>query len=266
MEADSVSRLVGRRARPDGPEDEGQLTGAIRAKPHALLLLDEVEKAHPRVLDVFLQLFDEGRLVDSKGRTADGRHLVVVMTSCPAEATLRPGAGPGLLARADEIVTFRALDAEDVEMVVGRALAEIFGGGRRHGVSAGDARSGPVRRPAGRRRRPGARGARAPSSGSCRPAERPRPHRQADARHPRGPPSTTRAGSTCCRSAEGGAPSGLGFFSRTAGAAPSWRGRPRPSLRVIRGRSAGRASFRTAGSRPRRSRPALGEAGSARGG
>jgi ATP-dependent Clp protease ATP-binding subunit ClpC len=155
MEAHSVSTLIGPPPGHPGHEDEGQLTGAIRTKPHALLLLDEVEKAHPRVLDLFLQLFDEGRLVDSKGRLADGRHLVVVMTS-NLGSTVRPAPGlvaPGpsdastagsdlggvfrleLLNRIDEIVTFRALDADDVEMIVGCALAELTSAvERRHGV------------------------------------------------------------------------------------------------------------------------------------
>ena len=92
MEEHSVSRLIGSPPGYVGHEDEGQLTGAIRTKPHALLLLDEVEKAHPRVLDLFLQLFDEGRLADSKGRLADGRHLVVVMTS-NLGAAARPAPG-----------------------------------------------------------------------------------------------------------------------------------------------------------------------------
>ena len=153
-EEDSVSRLLGLPPGHGGHEDEGLLTGALRMKPHSLLLLDDVEKAHPRVLDVFRQLFDEGRLADAKGRTADGRRLVVVMTSNPGAAGPRPapdvGASPPppspeadlrsvfpleLLNRVDEIVTFRALDRDDVEMIVGRALAEIVSAvERRHGV------------------------------------------------------------------------------------------------------------------------------------
>ena len=153
MEEHSVSKLIGSPPGHVEHEDEGQLTGAIRTKPHALLLLDEVEKAHPRVLDLFLQLFDEGRLVDSKGRLADGRHLVVVMTSNlgtaprPAPGFVARGpndSGPGtaggvfrleLVNRIDEIVSFRPLDADDVEMIVGRALAELTSAvERRHGV------------------------------------------------------------------------------------------------------------------------------------
>jgi ATP-dependent Clp protease ATP-binding subunit ClpC len=152
MGEDGVTRLLGS---PDGAGqyEEGRLTDAIRAKPRALLLLDEVEKAHPRVLDMFVQLFDEGRLVDSSGRIADGRHLVVVLTSNLGSAA-RPARGPvapddsgraradlrgvfrlELVNRIDEIVTFRALDADDVEMIVGVALAELTSAvERRHGV------------------------------------------------------------------------------------------------------------------------------------
>jgi ATP-dependent Clp protease ATP-binding subunit ClpC len=150
---DGAARLVGS---PGGePFAEGRLTDAIRSKPRALLLLDEVEKAHPRVLDVFLKLFDEGRLVDSSGRIADGRHLAVVMTSnlgspqrpplvsavgTPDDsgrtrADLRGVFGLGLVNRIDEIVTFRPLDPDDVEMIVGRALANLTTAvERRHGV------------------------------------------------------------------------------------------------------------------------------------
>jgi ATP-dependent Clp protease ATP-binding subunit ClpC len=156
MEEHGVSKLVGSPPGHVGHEEEGRLTGAIRTKPHSLLLLDEVEKAHPRVLDVFLQLFDEGRLTDSKGRAADARHLVVVMTSNlgavgprPAPGFVRQGpndSGPPapdlrgvfrleLLNRIDEIITFRSLDPDDVEMIVGRALAELTSAvERRHGV------------------------------------------------------------------------------------------------------------------------------------
>ena len=155
MEEQGVARLIGSPSGPAGHEDEGQLTGAIRAKPQALLLLDKVEKAHPRVLDVFLQLFAEGRLVDAMDRAADGRHHVVVMTSnrgsparpAPGVAAQGPNdSGPSaadlrgvfrleLLNRIDEVVAFRPLDPDDVEMIVGRALADLTSAvERRHGV------------------------------------------------------------------------------------------------------------------------------------
>ncbi|HSD27547.1 MAG TPA: AAA family ATPase, partial [Vicinamibacteria bacterium] len=153
MEEDGGFRLVGS---PGGePFPRGRLTDAIRAKPRALLLLDQVEKAHPRVLEVFLKLLDEGRLVDCSGRIADGRNLVVVMTSdlgSPSSAAfasavttpddsgrargdLRNVFGLELVNRIDEIVTFHPLDPDDVEMIVGRALAELTSAvERRHGV------------------------------------------------------------------------------------------------------------------------------------
>ncbi len=127
-----------------GTDREGRLTIALRQKPQALLLLDEIEKAHPRVLDVFLKMFDEGKVTDARGRSADARQLVVVMTSnpsaargiaTPSEEEVRKAFGLGLLNRIDEIVYFRNLDPDDVEMIVGRALAELTSAvERRHSV------------------------------------------------------------------------------------------------------------------------------------
>jgi ATP-dependent Clp protease ATP-binding subunit ClpC len=143
-EEQSVVRLLGPPPGHPGGDKEGRLTIALRQKPQALLLLDEVEKAHPRVLDVFLRMFDEGRITDAHGRTADARQLVVVMTSnpgasrgnaAPSEEELRKVFGLGLLNRVDEIVHFRGLDPDDVEMIVGRALAELTSAvERRHSV------------------------------------------------------------------------------------------------------------------------------------
>ena len=140
----SIVRLLGSGAGEWGSDREGRLTIALRQKPQALLLLDEVEKAHPRVLDVFLRMFDEGQVSDPHGRTADGRQLVVVMTSNPgaslgsaaaSEDELRELFGLGLLNRVDEIVHFRDLDPDDVEMIVGRALADLTSAvERRHAV------------------------------------------------------------------------------------------------------------------------------------
>ena len=140
----SVARLLGPGMGDSGSDREGRLTMALRQKPQALLLLDEIEKAHPRVLDVFLRMFDEGRIADARGRIADARQLVVVMTSSPAaargtaapsEEELRKVFGLGLLNRLDEIVYFRDLDPDDVEMIVGRALADLTSAvERRHSV------------------------------------------------------------------------------------------------------------------------------------
>jgi ATP-dependent Clp protease ATP-binding subunit ClpC len=135
MEPHSVAKLVGSPAGYVGYEAEGQLTGRLRTQPYSLVLLDEVEKAHPQVLDIFLQLFDEGRLTDAKGRTVDARNCVFVMTSnvrvANRKARLGFGAGeteeksPALLSelkkhfrtefinRIDQTVLFRSLTEED---------------------------------------------------------------------------------------------------------------------------------------------------------
>src|SRR3989337_2347825 len=81
MEEHSAAKLIGSPPGYVGYEEEGQLTGKLRQKPYSVVLLDEVEQAHPRVFDLFLQGFDEGRITDSKGRTADARNAVFVMTS-----------------------------------------------------------------------------------------------------------------------------------------------------------------------------------------
>jgi len=143
-EEEALTRLVGSPPGDPAGDREGRLTMALRQKPEALLLLDEVEKAHPRVLEVFLKMFDEGRITDARGRTADAERLVVVMTSNPAaargsatpsEEELRKVFGVGMLKRIDEVVYFRALDPDDVEMIVGRALADLTSAvERRHSV------------------------------------------------------------------------------------------------------------------------------------
>jgi len=81
MEEHSAAKLIGSPPGYVGHEEEGQLTGRLRTKPYSVVLLDEVEKAHPRVFDLFLQVFDEGRVPDAKGRTADARNAIFVMTS-----------------------------------------------------------------------------------------------------------------------------------------------------------------------------------------
>ena len=102
MERHNVARLIGAPPGYIGHDEEGQLTGKLRRKPHAVVLFDEIEKAHPEVLDLFLQLFDEGRLTDAHGRTVDGKNAIFLMTSnvavefAKAEADgLRRGRGGG---------------------------------------------------------------------------------------------------------------------------------------------------------------------------
>jgi len=77
MEKHTVSRLIGSPPGYIGHEEEGQLTGALRRTPFSVVLLDEVEKAHPDVLNLFLQVFDDGRITDSKGRTVDAANALV---------------------------------------------------------------------------------------------------------------------------------------------------------------------------------------------
>ena len=81
MERNAVARLIGAPPGYVGYEQGGQLTEEIRSRPYAVLLLDEIEKAHPDVFNILLQVLDDGRLTDSQGRTIDFRHTVVVMTS-----------------------------------------------------------------------------------------------------------------------------------------------------------------------------------------
>src|SRR3989344_9075007 len=81
MEEHSAAKLIGSPPGYVGYEEEGQLTGRLRTRPYSVVLLDEVEKAHPRVFDLFLQVFDEGRITDSKGRTVDARNSIFILTS-----------------------------------------------------------------------------------------------------------------------------------------------------------------------------------------
>ena len=115
MEAHSVSRLVGAPPGYVGYDEGGQLTEAVRRRPHAVVLFDEVEKAHSKVFNIFLQILDDGRLTDGQGRTVDFRNTVIIMTSNIA--------GPEILARARGVPGGEWREVE--EMVKGR-LGEYF--------------------------------------------------------------------------------------------------------------------------------------------
>jgi ATP-dependent Clp protease ATP-binding subunit ClpB len=116
MEKHSVSRLVGAPPGYIGFEEGGQLTEAVRRRPYSVLLLDEIEKAHPDVFNILLQLLDDGRLTDSQGRTVDFRNTIVIMTSnaTDLQATFRPE----FLNRIDEIVRFQQLTEEQLSHIV----------------------------------------------------------------------------------------------------------------------------------------------------
>lgn len=102
MEQHSVARLIGSPPGYIGHEEEGQLTGKLRSTPYAIVLMDEVEKAHPRVLDLFLQVFDEGRITDGKGRTIDAKNVMFVMTSNIGSAVQKRGTPLGFNAAISE--------------------------------------------------------------------------------------------------------------------------------------------------------------------
>jgi len=126
MEKHSVARLVGAPPGYVGYDEGGQLTEAVRRRPYAVVLLDEVEKAHPDVFNVLLQVLDDGRLTDGQGRTVNFTNTVLIMTS---NATGELGAvfKPEFLNRIDEIVRFRALTPEDMAGVVEIQLRTLAG-------------------------------------------------------------------------------------------------------------------------------------------
>jgi ATP-dependent Clp protease ATP-binding subunit ClpB len=117
MEKHSVSRLIGAPPGYVGYDEGGQLTEAVRRRPYAVVLLDEVEKAHPDVFNVLLQLLDDGRLTDGQGRTVDFTNVVLIMTSNLA-GDPKDFFRPEFINRLDEIVTFRSLTQEDLHHIV----------------------------------------------------------------------------------------------------------------------------------------------------
>jgi ATP-dependent Clp protease ATP-binding subunit ClpB len=137
MEKHSVSRMIGAPPGYVGHDEGGQLTEAVRRRPYSVVLLDEIEKAHPDVFNVLLQLLDDGRLTDGKGRTVDFRNTVVIMTSNIASsviqelpeserermkslvsAELKQHFRPEFLNRIDEVLIFHRLDEEHMEAIV----------------------------------------------------------------------------------------------------------------------------------------------------
>lgn len=152
MEKFSVSRLIGAPPGYVGYEEGGQLTEAVRRKPYSVVLLDEIEKAHPEVFNVLLQLLDEGRLTDSKGRTVNFKNTIVIMTSNLGShivqeqmesltddnrdelmgelrvglfSLLRQTIRPEFLNRIDEIILFKPLSKEDISKIVDLQLANV---------------------------------------------------------------------------------------------------------------------------------------------
>jgi len=144
MERHAVSRLIGAPPGYVGYEEGGQLTEAVRRRPYSVVLFDEIEKAHPEVFNVLLQILDDGRLTDGQGRTVDFRNAVLIMTSnlgspyilehqgddwttveTKVREALYQGFRPEFLNRIDEILIFRPLGREELEMVVGMQLERL---------------------------------------------------------------------------------------------------------------------------------------------
>ena len=144
MEKHSVARLIGAPPGYVGYEEGGYLTEAVRRKPYSVLLLDEVEKAHPDVFNVLLQVLDDGRLTDGQGRTVDFKNTVIVMTSNIGSHLIQAMVGqpydevkdavwgelkehfrPEFLNRIDETVVFHALDAGHIESIAGIQLKAL---------------------------------------------------------------------------------------------------------------------------------------------
>ena len=118
QEAHTVSRLVGAPPGYVGYDEGGQLTEAVRRKPYSVVLLDEIEKAHSDVFNTLLQVLDDGRLTDNKGRTVDFKNTILIMTSNLKEEELRLRMRPEFINRIDEIVKFDALTPEDIRQIV----------------------------------------------------------------------------------------------------------------------------------------------------
>ncbi|MFQ6339198.1 ATP-dependent chaperone ClpB [Bacillus sp. AF62] len=149
MEKHAVSRLIGAPPGYVGYEEGGQLTEAVRRKPYSVILLDEIEKAHPEVFNILLQMLDDGRITDSQGRTVDFKNTVIIMTSNIGSAHLLEGLEedgsikeesrdlvmgqlrghfrPEFLNRVDEIILFKPLTTNEIKGIVDKIVKELQG-------------------------------------------------------------------------------------------------------------------------------------------
>nr|NIS42040.1 AAA domain-containing protein [Desulfuromonadales bacterium] len=147
MEKHAVSRLIGAPPGYVGYEEGGQLTEAVRRKPYSVILFDEIEKAHPEVFNVLLQILDDGRVTDAQGRTVDFKNTVIIMTSnigseflldgIAADGTIKEGARtsvmnglrshfrPEFLNRVDDVVLFRPLAKEEIIAIVDLQVQDL---------------------------------------------------------------------------------------------------------------------------------------------
>ncbi len=118
QEKHTVSRLIGAPPGYVGYDEGGQLTEAVRRKPYSVVLFDEIEKAHPDVFNILLQVLDDGRLTDNKGRTANFKNTIIIMTSNAKREQLHAIMRPEFLNRIDEIINFQQLTREEIAGVV----------------------------------------------------------------------------------------------------------------------------------------------------
>jgi len=143
MEKHAVARLIGAPPGYVGYDEGGYLTEAVRRKPYAVILFDEIEKAHHDVFNILLQILDDGRLTDGHGRTVDFKHAIVIMTSnigsqfmqdmalddeekrARTMEMLRASFKPEFLNRIDDIITFRALNMDDIDRILDIQLSLI---------------------------------------------------------------------------------------------------------------------------------------------
>jgi len=155
MEKFAVSRLVGAPPGYVGYEEGGQLTEKVRRKPYSVILLDEIEKAHPDVFNILLQIFEDGRLTDSQGRVVDFKNTVIIMTSNVGATLIKKGTTlgfrgtseveemsykeikdkvmgeldktfrPEFLNRIDEVIVFRSLDKLEIKKIADLMLNEV---------------------------------------------------------------------------------------------------------------------------------------------
>lgn len=147
MEKHAVSRIIGAPPGYVGYDDAGQLTEKIRRKPYSVVLFDEIEKAHPEVMNILLQILDDGRITDAHGKTVNFENTILVMTTNAGSDSSSSSAGfmmsdqeinenktekalsrflrPEFINRVDEIITFRSLDEDDFERIAGIMLNEL---------------------------------------------------------------------------------------------------------------------------------------------
>jgi len=132
-EKHAVARLVGAPPGYVGYDQGGQLTEAVRRRPYTVVLFDEIEKAHPDVFDILLQVLDEGRLTDGQGRTVDFRNTILILTSNLGAGgdeafvmnAVRAAFKPEFINRLDDVVMFHALDEEQLEHIVEIQLDQL---------------------------------------------------------------------------------------------------------------------------------------------